>query len=64
MQLVSKIVPDTFYLNKHLTRKYLSHVASCNIGKYFARFSYLAINKLQNMRNSENISHIALGTER
>ena len=63
------IILDSFDLNKHLTIKELSHVASCNIGKYIPRFSYFAIhepkgswNKLQNMGNSENIFHIALGT--
>ena len=43
MQLVSKITLATFDFNKHFRIKWLSHVASCNIGKYFPRFSYFAI---------------------
>ena len=39
IQLVSKIILDTIYLYKHLTIKQLSHVASCNTGKYFPRCS-------------------------
>ena len=61
-----------FNFNKHLTMEQLSYTALCNIGQYFPRFLYFAIiyklekleNKLENMRNLENISHIALGNER
>ena len=35
MQLVSRITLDTFDINKYLTIKQLSRVASWNIGKYF-----------------------------
>ena len=33
---------DTFDSNKYLTIKNLSHIALCNIGKYFPRISYFA----------------------
>ena len=56
----SKMTIDIFDFMKHLTIKQLSHVASCNIGKIFPLFSYFTI--LQQMRNSENISHITVVT--
>ena len=40
---VSKITLATFDFNKHLTTKWLSHVALCNTGKCFPHFSYFAI---------------------
>ena len=45
MKVVSKITLATFDFNKHLTIKYLSHVASSNIGKkfFFPFFLYFAI---------------------
>ena len=46
MQLVSKISLATCDFNKNLTLKWISHIATCIIGKYFPRFSY----KLQNMK--------------
>ena len=56
MQLVRKITLATFDFTKHLTIKLLSHVASCNIGKYFLRFLYFAV-----ISRGVNISHIAFG---
>ena len=38
-----KIILAIFDFNNHLTIKQLSHTASCNVGKYFPSFSYLAI---------------------
>ena len=43
MQLVSKGTLAIFDFNKHVTIKSVSHVASCNIGKYFPHFSYFSI---------------------
>ena len=44
MKVVSKITLATFDFNKHLTIKYLSHVASSNIGKnFFFLFSYILL---------------------
>ena len=72
MQLVSKITIATFDFKIHLTVNKLLHVAECNIGNIFLVYHILLLfqppkgswNKLQNMSNSENISHIKLGTQR
>ena len=43
MQLVTKQdTLATFDFNMHLTIKLVSHAASCNVGKYFPRFSCIA----------------------
>ena len=75
--LVSKIILATFDFNKQLLfydggtchieislliciwfSAGLSHNASCNIGKYFPH----SPEGSQNMKNSENIFHVALAT--
>ena len=43
MELASKILLARFDFNNHLKIKQLSHVASCNTGKYFLRFSYFDV---------------------
>ena len=49
---------DIFYVSDKL-----SHVYLAQYGQYFPRFSYFAfISSRQNMRNSENIGHVVLGT--
>ena len=67
MQLVSKITLATFHFNKQTFNNKVI-VARClgQYRKYFPRFSYFAVilNKLQNKRNAENISHSARGNVR